>query len=190
MTVFSREKPLAAVRWVRVGSLNEPKLAAVRSAIGAYAPDVEIEGVAVASGVPEQPVCFEEVILGARNRAAGARSGSPCDLGIGIEDGLVPLPTGSSEGAVARTANDFFETHRLLGHAARNHDTLDFGVMRVGADCAANRGQLRLIDRTDPHPPNVRQRLPPREARHRVEASATRMRSASACPRAASTSRA
>ena len=72
MTGFSREKPLAAVRWVRVGSINEPKLAAVRSAIGAYAPDAKIEGVAVASGVPEQPVGFEEVIRGARNRAAGA----------------------------------------------------------------------------------------------------------------------
>jgi len=62
VTGFSREKPLAAVRWVRVGSVNEPKLAAVRSAIGAYAPDAKIEGVAVASGVPEQPVGFEEVI--------------------------------------------------------------------------------------------------------------------------------
>jgi inosine/xanthosine triphosphatase len=83
---------------VRVGSVNEPKLAAVRSAIGAYAPDAKIEGIAVASGVPEQPVGFEEIIRGARNRAAGAVSESPCDLGIGIEDGLVPLPTGGSEG--------------------------------------------------------------------------------------------
>ena len=70
MTVFSREKPLAAVRWVRVGSVNEPKLAAVRSAFGAYAPDAKIEGVAIASGVSEQPVGFEEVIRGARNRPA------------------------------------------------------------------------------------------------------------------------
>jgi len=100
MTRFSREKPLAAVRWVRVGSVNEPKLAAVRSAIGAYAPDAKIEGVAVASGVPEQPVGFEEVIRGARNRAARAARGSPCDLGIGIEDGLVPLPMDGSKGEV------------------------------------------------------------------------------------------
>jgi inosine/xanthosine triphosphatase len=85
---------------VRVGSVNEPKLAAVRSAIGAYAPDAKIEGVAVASGVPEQPVGFEEIIRGARNRAAGAQSGLPCDLGIGIEDGLVPLPTGDPDGEV------------------------------------------------------------------------------------------
>jgi inosine/xanthosine triphosphatase len=85
---------------VRVGSVNEPKLAAVRSAIGAYAPDAKIEGVAVASGVPEQPVGFEEVIRGARNRAARAASGSPCDLGIGIEDGLIPLPMDGSKGEV------------------------------------------------------------------------------------------
>ncbi len=100
MTCFSREKSLVAVRWVRVGSVNEPKLAAVRSAIGAYAPDAKVEGVAVSSGVSEQPVGFEEIIRGARNRAAGAVSGSSCDLGIGIEDGLVPLPTGGSEGEV------------------------------------------------------------------------------------------
>ncbi len=100
MTGSSGKKSLAAVRWVRVGSVNEPKLAGVRSAIGAYAPDAKIEGVAVASGVPEQPVGFEEIIRGGRIRAAGAMSGSPCDLGIGIEDGLVPLPTGDSEGEV------------------------------------------------------------------------------------------
>jgi len=97
----TREKPLAGVRWVRVGSLNEPKLAAVCSAISEYAPDAKIEGVAVASGVSEQPVGFEEVIRGARNRAAGAVIGSDCDLGIGIEDGLVPLPTGGPDGEVA-----------------------------------------------------------------------------------------
>jgi inosine/xanthosine triphosphatase len=100
VTGASGKKSLAAVRWVRVGSVNEPKLAGVRSAIGAYAPDAKIEGVAVASGVPEQPVGFEEIIRGARNRAARAASGSPCDLGIGIEDGLVPLPTGDPEGEV------------------------------------------------------------------------------------------
>lgn len=101
MTGISRENPLAAVRWVRVGSVNEPKLVAVRSAIGAYAPEAKVEGVAVTSGVPEQPIGFEEIIRGARNRAAGAMSGSPCDLGIGIEDGLVPLPAGDSEGEAA-----------------------------------------------------------------------------------------
>lgn len=97
----SRGNPLVAVRWVRVGSLNEPKLAAVRSAIGAYAPDAQVEGVSVTSGVPEQPVGFEEIIRGARNRAARAFSKLRCDLAIGIEDGLVALPTGGVPGETA-----------------------------------------------------------------------------------------
>ena len=101
MTRFSRENPLAAVRWVRVGSVNEPKLAAVRSAIGVYAPDAKVEGVEVASGVPEQPVGFDEIIRGARNRAAGAARESSCDLGIGIEDGLIPYPVATSNGQIA-----------------------------------------------------------------------------------------
>jgi len=96
-----RGTPLAAVRWVRVGSLNGPKLAAVRSAIGAYAPDAQIEGVAVESGVPDQPVGFDEIIRGARNRAARALSEQRCDLAIGIEDGLVALPTGRAAGELA-----------------------------------------------------------------------------------------
>jgi len=97
----SRENALAAVRWVRVGSLSEPKLVAVRSAIGAYVPDAKVEGVEVTSGVPEQPVGFEEIIRGARNRAAGALGGPSCDLGVGIEDGLVPLPVSNFAGEVA-----------------------------------------------------------------------------------------
>jgi inosine/xanthosine triphosphatase len=86
---------------VRVGSVNEPKLAAVRSAIGAYAPRAEIQGVAVASGVSDQPVGFAEIIRGARNRAAAALRGAECDLGVGIEDGLVPLPIGDSGEAIS-----------------------------------------------------------------------------------------
>jgi len=84
--------PLGRIERIRVGSTNEPKLAAVRSAFAAYAPDALIEAVDVASGVPEQPVGYEEIIDGARNRAAAARAAAHCDLGVGIEDGLVTLP--------------------------------------------------------------------------------------------------
>jgi len=101
VTGSSRGNPLATVRWVRVGSVNEPKLAAVRSAIGAYAPAARVEGVAVTSGVPEQPVGFDEIICGARNRAAGALSGAHCDLAVGVEDGLVAVATGGPGGAIA-----------------------------------------------------------------------------------------
>jgi len=84
--------PLAALREVRVGSANQPKVEAVRSALRAYAPEVRVEGVEVSSGVPEQPVGWDEIVRGARNRAHRARESAACDLAVGIEDGLVELP--------------------------------------------------------------------------------------------------
>ena len=89
--------PLVELRRVRVGSTNEPKLDAVRNALAPYAPDVEVAGVDVPSGVPEQPVGWEEIVRGARNRARLARASEPCDLGVGLEDGLVALPDGEGE---------------------------------------------------------------------------------------------
>jgi inosine/xanthosine triphosphatase len=84
--------PLSDLRSVRVGSTNEPKLEAVRRALAFYAPAVRVVGVAVGSGVPEQPVGWDEIVKGACNRARSAAS-EPCDLGVGIEDGLVPVPS-------------------------------------------------------------------------------------------------
>jgi inosine/xanthosine triphosphatase len=82
------------VQRVRVGTTNEPKLEGVRSALAPYAPAARVEGGAVESGVPEQPLGFDAIVLGARNRASRAASMN-CELSIGIEDGLVALPTGS-----------------------------------------------------------------------------------------------
>lgn len=84
--------PLAHVRRVRVGSANGPKIAAVREALRPFAPAAEVEGVAVASGVPEQPVGWEEIVAGARERARAARAAGGCDLAVGLEDGLVAIP--------------------------------------------------------------------------------------------------
>jgi inosine/xanthosine triphosphatase len=83
---------MSRVQRVRVGSTSRSKLEAVRSALASYVEGVEIEGVAVASGVPEQPLGFAEIIAGARNRARAAAASGPCDLAVGIEDGLVELP--------------------------------------------------------------------------------------------------
>ena len=83
---------LGSVKRVRVGSRNGPKIAAVSDAFAAYVPGVEVLGVEVASGVSPQPIGFEEIVCGARNRAAAACD--DCDLGVGIEDGLVALPLG------------------------------------------------------------------------------------------------
>jgi inosine/xanthosine triphosphatase len=86
------QPPLRGVRLVRVGSENPPKVQAVRDALGALAPDARVEAVAVVSGVPEQPVGFEEITSGARGRARAAFASGACDLAVGYEDGLVAIP--------------------------------------------------------------------------------------------------
>jgi len=88
--------PLGSLKRVGVGSKNEPKIAAVRAAIAAYVSDVDVRGMEVPSGVSEQPVGFEEIVLGARNRASAAFAVGGCDLAVGIEDGLVALPPGAA----------------------------------------------------------------------------------------------
>ena len=83
---------LSWLRRVRVGSRNAPKIQAVRDALGAFVPDLEVDGVEVESGVPPQPVGFDEILRGAKNRAEAALARGGCDLAAGIEDGLVTLP--------------------------------------------------------------------------------------------------
>jgi inosine/xanthosine triphosphatase len=75
-----------------VGSTNGPKIAAVQAALAAYRSGLEVRGVQVASGVPDQPVGFHEIVGGARNRALAALKSEECDLAVGIEDGLVEIP--------------------------------------------------------------------------------------------------
>jgi non-canonical (house-cleaning) NTP pyrophosphatase len=92
---------------VRVGSRNAAKLGAVRAGLGAFAPAVDdllLIGVEVASGVPDQPIGWSQIVRGARTRARAAFASGDCALGVGIEDGLVRLagdgdaPAGSAPG--------------------------------------------------------------------------------------------
>ena len=77
-----------------VGTQNAAKLEAVRAAFASFqAPGCAIElfPVEVASGVPEQPIGFEQIRNGARNRARAAFEKSDAVLAVGIEDGLTRL---------------------------------------------------------------------------------------------------
>ena len=85
------ERGLGWVRCVCVGTTSRPKLGAARAALRPFAPQARVAGVEVESGVPAQPVGFDEILLGAANRARAALA-IGADLGIGIEDGLVPVP--------------------------------------------------------------------------------------------------
>jgi len=78
-----------------VGTLNGAKLAAVETVLADLAGErarrapLALVPVDVESGVPEQPVGFEEIVGGARGRARAAFASGPCVLAVGIEDGLV-----------------------------------------------------------------------------------------------------
>jgi inosine/xanthosine triphosphatase len=86
-----RDTPLADVKRVWVGSVNGPKVEGVRQAFGAYLSQALVEGIDVMSGVAEQPVGYEEIGRGARNRARAALSRGGGGLAVGVEDGLVEV---------------------------------------------------------------------------------------------------
>jgi inosine/xanthosine triphosphatase len=85
-------KAVRSLARVLVGSGNAAKIQAVRDGLAAFVPRLEVDGVEVESGVPDQPVGFDEILRGARNRARAALDTGACDLAAGIEDGLVTLP--------------------------------------------------------------------------------------------------
>ena len=85
-------KAVRSLARVLVGSGNAAKIQAVRDGLAAFVPRLEVDGVEVESGVADQPVGFDEILLGARNRARAAFAVGGCDLAAGIEDGLVTLP--------------------------------------------------------------------------------------------------
>lgn len=86
---------LAAVRRVAVGSTNPVKVAAARAVLAPLiAPGSVVEGVAVASGVPDQPWGDDQTIRGARARASAALAATGADLAVAFEGGVVEEPAG------------------------------------------------------------------------------------------------
>lgn len=80
---------------VLVGSTNPVKVAAVQAVVSRIAPNAIVRGVAVASGVPDQPMGDEQTQTGARQRALAAlASTDAATLAVGLEGGVVVLPDG------------------------------------------------------------------------------------------------
>jgi non-canonical (house-cleaning) NTP pyrophosphatase len=80
---------LSTLRRVAVGSANPVKLAAARAVLARVAPEAEVVGVEVASGVPAQPWGDDETRRGALTRARRLHAGE--ELGHAID-----APTGES----------------------------------------------------------------------------------------------
>ena len=77
---------------IAVGSTNPTKVLAVKDVMEMIYGNVEVFGVEVESGVPDQPVGMEETIRGAINRARQALEKGKADIGVGIEAGIYPVP--------------------------------------------------------------------------------------------------
>ena len=74
---------------VVVGSTNPVKIAAVRAVLERAGCPARVEGIAVASGVADQPLGDAETIRGATQRARAALDASGADIGVGVEGGVV-----------------------------------------------------------------------------------------------------
>lgn len=73
---------------VVVGSTNPAKLEPVRLVFAEIFPELEICGVDVPSGVRDQPIGYEETVLGAENRARAALARPGAGWGLGLEAGV------------------------------------------------------------------------------------------------------
>ncbi len=79
---------------IAVGSRNPVKVSAVTAVVRHFAPAASVEGVAVASGVPDQPFGDDETMRGAATRARAAREALDADIGVGLEGGVVEAGDG------------------------------------------------------------------------------------------------
>lgn len=88
------------IKNIFVGSTNPVKINAVINAASETWPEVEVKGVSVSSGVPEQPLTDEITQQGAANRAQAAlklaqKAGHQENvLGVGLEGGALTKPNG------------------------------------------------------------------------------------------------
>lgn len=79
---------------IAVGSENPTKINAARIAFEKVFPNetIEVVGVKVSSGIPDQPIGFSQTIQGAINRAKRALEQTPdADFGVGEEGGMQPF---------------------------------------------------------------------------------------------------
>ena len=80
---------------IAVGSTNPTKINAARIAFEKVFPNesIDVVGVKVSSGIPDQPVGDPQTIQGSINRAKRALKESNADFGVGQEGGMNKIGT-------------------------------------------------------------------------------------------------
>jgi non-canonical (house-cleaning) NTP pyrophosphatase len=105
---------------IGVGTQNGAKLEAVRAAFASFQASgciLDLIPVEVESGVSEQPIGFQQIRDGARNRARAAFEGSDAVLAVGIEDGLMRLSDHPIEEASAIALDEGGDVYYNVGCA-------------------------------------------------------------------------
>lgn len=115
---FMRTIQLSSSARFVVGSTNRVKISAVQAVLSRSWPDARCEGIAVQSGVPDQPWGDEETQRGAEARARAALAISNADLAVGLEGGVVALPDGSVRTCAWAVAVDRHGTRGIGGSLA------------------------------------------------------------------------
>ncbi len=86
---------MGVYRDIVVGSTNQVKINAVKEVLAEF-PDImksdDVMPIKADSGVSDQPIGFDQIISGAKNRAKMAFEEARPDLAIGIEDGIAEVP--------------------------------------------------------------------------------------------------
>ena len=78
---------------IAVGSTNPVKIEAVKDVFSSVlGGDINVVGLSVPSGVPDQPI-GDETLVGAINRAKLAKEKEQADYGVGIEGGIAKFHT-------------------------------------------------------------------------------------------------
>lgn len=82
---------------VAVGSENPTKINAAKIAFVKVFPSksIEVIGLKVSSGIPDQPKGYKQTIEGATNRARRALEKSDADFGVGLEGGMQEMNLGN-----------------------------------------------------------------------------------------------
>jgi inosine/xanthosine triphosphatase len=71
------------------GSMNPAKVEPVRHVFLSLEPALEVVGINAPSGVPDQPIGWDETTLGARTRARNALAQPGAIYGVGLEGGML-----------------------------------------------------------------------------------------------------
>ncbi len=131
---------------IGIGTKNPVKVQAIKEVFQSYPEFSEaiFEPKSVNSGIPEQPLSLEEILLGAYNRARNSFSG--CDYSIGVEGGLMSTGIGYGTGHLNVTVCVVFDGKRtyigsgpgfelpftVLSYILQDGLTLDEAMLKAG----------------------------------------------------------